>query len=305
MMVPPISPAAAVRRARTLAALRGMLDGEGFLEITTPVLLTVRPGGPDPAQRVRAAAMETDLDLRTSIELLLRTALPAAERVYDIGPAIRLEDSGKPARSAVEFTLLELYIAGVDYAALMAFAERLLRAAVPTLPEPRHVSVAAWFAAELGIDFGAAPEAEIRRELIAAGGGSEADRTHQLVNKVVGDRLEKTLEGFVFLTDYPTQTVCLARRRDDAPHLIERFEVFIDDLEIGHGFIDAMDADDVLTRMHHSGPEHTDRAFVDRLKAGHFPASGGFGLGLERLLAATDDAGPRDVRRFIHAYQHG
>ena len=298
----PISYGAARRRAHMLSTLRRTLDQADFIEITTPVLLKARPGGPESVQRIRVA--ELDLDLRTSIELHLRTALIAANQVYDIGPAIRLEDIKHPGRSAVEFTLLELYMANIEYQQLLDFSENLIRSAAPCLPKAQRISVADWFADEMNVSFERDGEKEYRQKLIDAGGGNESDRTYRLINEVIGARLERHLKGFVFLTNYPVETVCLARRCDGAPHIIERFEVFIDDLEIGHGFVDEMDADDLLDRMHRSGPEHTDSEFVTHLRTGSLPPSGGFGLGVERLLAATEESETRDLRRFIHAYQH-
>ncbi|MGJ5040667.1 amino acid--tRNA ligase-related protein [Bradyrhizobium sp. HKCCYLRH1062] len=298
-----ISSKAAVRRARALAALRRRLDDEGFIEITTPLLQVVRPFGPAPRHSFRVGDQE--FHLRQSIELLLRTALTATPRVYDIGSAIRFEDAGRGPKSVVEFTLMELYAQNLEYDPLMTLAEQLIRATVNVpLPERRLVNVTQWFH-EAGIDFSEDSVATCRRKMLTLLGVKEDDRPFwQLINSCIETFVEPKLEGFTFLHDYPLQTVCLARRSPARRHVIERFEVFINGTEVGHGFVDETNPNDVLARMEENGPEFVDRAFIDRLSSGEFPSSGGFGIGIERLLAMTDDS-HSDVRQFLHEYQHG
>lgn len=296
-----ISPSAAKKRAALLSALRHALEERGFIEVTTPILLKVAPGGP-----VALHPFEFDgraYDLRTSIELLLRTALKAAPRVYDIGPAIRLEDKSKGARSAAEFTLMECFAADLDYEGLVQLSEELLMSVKPNLPPPERLSVVDWFAKEWSINFDSHDQSGVRKALVKISGSSD-DKAPlwQLIDQVISAYLEPSLKGFVFLTEYPIETICLANRDPQAQHVAQRFEVYLNSVEIGHGFVDSSDPDDVQERMQQNGEQFVDSDFVEQLRSGQLPASAGFGLGIERLLAADDT--DLDVRQYLHEYQH-
>jgi lysyl-tRNA synthetase class 2 len=298
-----ISADAASRRSTLLSATRSALAKRGFVEVTTPVLLRHRNTGPAPMQPFQYAGVT--YDLRTSIELLLRDALIEIPKVYDIGPAIRFEDCGRAPRSAIEFTLMECFTRSITYDDLTNLAEQLLHEVVPTLPaKARRINVAEWFAESMGIDLASMRASEIRA--ILAKTETEVDDGRplwQLMNKSIEKGLESGLDGYVLLTDYPAQTICLANRRADAPHVVERFEIFINGLEVGHGFVDALDPEDVLARMVENGNQFVDQLLVDRLTRGEMPPSGGFGIGIERLLMSTDTP-ISDVRNYMHGYQH-
>lgn len=296
----PISSVAARKRAALLSALRRALEERGFIEVTTPVLLKVSPKGPAANHPFEFDGQT--YDLRTSIELLLRTALVAAPRVYDIGSAIRLEDKAKGVRSAAEFTLMECFATDLKYEGLIHLTEELLVAVKPDLPSPRRVSVATWFATEWGIGFDSDIEKDIRMRLAEISGGEDNAPLWQLIDQAIARHLEPALNGYVFLTDYPIETICLANRHPDAEHIAQRFEVFLNGVEVGHGFVDSSDPDDVLERMKQNGERFLDRSFVERLRSGRLPASAGLGLGIERLLAAED--APLDVQQYLHEYQH-
>jgi lysyl-tRNA synthetase class 2 len=304
MTPPAIATDTILRRGRALTSLRGQLADRGFIEVTTPVLLAVRADGSTPRHPFKIGDQE--FELRHSIELLLRTALVAAPRVYDIGPAVRFEDRGKAPRSAVEFTLMELYAADLDYSQLMTLAENLIRATAMTpLPPTTKINVAEWFGADLNVHFAGHDEADIRERIAKVLGPISPNAPLWVsINSCIERFLEPQLTGFSFLYDYPMQTVCLARRSPTAPSVIERFETFIDGVEVGHGFVDATDPLDVLCRMKQSGPEFVDMPFIARLEAAELPPSSGFGIGVERLLAATDGR-DKDVCSFLHEYQHG
>ena len=299
-MTMPISSVAAKKRAALLSALRRALEERGFIEVTTPILLKVSPNGPAAPHPFEFDGQT--YDLRTSIELLLRTALTAAPRVYDIGAAIRLEDKTKGARSAVEFTLMECFATDLSYEGLIHLTEELLVAVKPDLPTPQRVNVVTWFAEKWGISFGSGTEKDIRMRLTEVSGGDDKAPLWQLIDLVISKHLEPTLTGYVFLTDYPIETICLANRHPEAKHIAQRFEVFLNGVEVGHGFVDSSDPDDVLERMRQNGERFIDHSFVERLRSGQLPASAGLGLGIERLLAA-DDA-QLDVRLYLHEYQH-
>lgn len=296
-----ISHSAAIKRAALLSRLRRALDERDFIEITTPVLLSVTPRGPAARQPFEHDGHK--YDLRTSIELLLRTALRSVPRAYDIGAAIRLEDRCKGARSAAEFTLMECFAADLDYEGLIRLAEDLIAAVKPGLPAPERVSVVDWFVTERGIQFSAHDHAAVRAALVKMSGCGNGDAPlWQLIDSVISAQLEPALEGYVFLTDYPIETICLANRHPQAVHVAQRFEVFLSGVEVGHGFVDSSDPDDVLERMQQNGSQFVDSVFVDHLRSGALPASAGFGMGIERLLAADDL--DLDVHKYLHEYQH-
>lgn len=296
-------PSTALRkRACLLKELRHALDKRGFIEVTTPVTLKVAQGVPKPSHPFLFDGEE--YDLRTSIELLLRTALRLEQRVYDIGPAIRLQDRKKGARSAAEFTLMECFAADLDYEGLIRLAEDLILEIKPTLSKPKRISVIDWFAREQGINFGCGDASGVRKSLLSKVGTADTQQpSWVLIDKIISEHLEPVLKGFVFLTEYPIETICLANRVPGAPHIAQRFEVFLNGHEIGHGFVDSLDPEDVLNRMKENGEQFLDLSFVEKMRSGMLPSdSAGFGLGIERLLACEDD--PMDVQQYLHEYQH-
>lgn len=289
------------KRADLLRRLRYALDQRGFVEVTTPVMLKVAPGGLAPSHPFEFDGGK--YDLRTSIELLLRTALRSEPRVYDIGPAIRLLDRTKGSRSAAEFSLMECFAADLDYEGLIGLAEELVLEVKPSLPNPTRVSVVDWFANQWGIDFDSGDSAGIRKSLLRVVAAADAQQPlWGLIDQVISAHLEPTLKGFVFLTEYPIETICLANRDPAAPHVAQRFEVYLNAIEIGHGFVDSADHEDVLKRMMENGQEFVDSDFVAHMKSGVLPASAGFGLGIERVLACEDNQ--LDVHQYLHEYQH-
>lgn len=301
-MPAPITSTALRKRAALLRGLRQALDARGFIEVTTPVMLKVAPGGPEASHPFDFDGGR--YDLRTSIELLLRTALRAEPRVYDIGPAIRLEDRIKGSRSAAEFTLMECFAANLNYDGLLQLAEDLILEVKPALPPAIRISVVDWFAREWGIDFEASDPQGVRKALCRIGETTDtAQPLYVLIDHVISRHLEPALRGFVFLTEYPIETICLANRDPNAPHIAQRFEVYLNSIEIGHAFVDSADPEDVLKRMMENGKEFVDSDFVEQLRSGSLPAaSAGFGLGIERLLACDDPQ--MDVQQYLHEYQH-
>jgi lysyl-tRNA synthetase class 2 len=300
-MAPHISLSATTKRASLLSALRRAMEQRGFLEVTTPVLLKVAPSGPRAVHPFQFNGHT--YDLRTSIELLLRTALKAAPRVYDIGQAIRLEDKSKGVRSAAEFTLIECFAADLDYAGLIKLSEELLREVKPHLPPPELVSVVDWFAKKWSINFDSKDKSGVHKALVKILDSSD-DKAPlwQLIDQVISEHLEPSLKGFLFLIEYPIETICLANRDPQAEHVAQRFEAYLNGVEVGHGFVDSSDPDDVLERMKQNGEQFVDIDFVEQLRAGQLPASAGFGLGIERLLAADDT--DLNVHQYLHEYQH-
>jgi lysyl-tRNA synthetase, class II len=300
-MATAITSTALRKRADLLRRLRHALDARGFIEVTTPVMLKVASGGPAASHPFEYEGGR--YDLRTSIELLLRTALQSESRVYDIGSAIRLQDRINGSRSAAEFTLMECFAAHLDYDGLLHLAVDLIMEVKPSLPKPTRISVVDWFAEEFSINFDSGDSEGVRKSLLRMVGAVDVQQPlFKLINDAVSTHLEPKLKGFVILTGYPIETICLANRDPGALYVAQRFEVFFNGIEIGHGFVDSADPEDVLKRMTENGAEYVDSDFVAQMRSGALPASAGFGLGIERLLACDDDT--LDVHQYLHEYQH-
>ena len=283
--------------------LRAFLHERGFVEIHSPILLRPLPG----TEGVRVDISGEDYELRPCMELKLRSALASGLRaVFELGPCFRPLDPPS-SRSHPEFYMLELFERELEYAGLLELTRGLLSVVSgnPAL-EFEVIDVTDWLERELGIEVEPGGDS-IRSQLVGCGvvppGLADLPAFHA-INHVVEEHLEKgrgSRERPAVLHRYPACTVCLARRETQRPAVIERFEVFIEGLEVAHGFVDEMNPEDVLARMKDNGPECTDEAFVDLLRSGGLPPSAGVGFGIERLLVAFNKA--PSVPDLIHENQ--
>lgn len=283
--------------------LRAFMHERGFVEIHTPILLRPLPD----TNGVRMDIKGEDYELRRCMELKLRSALANGLRaVFELGPCFRPVDAPS-SRSHPEFYMLELFERELDYAGLMELTRDLLSVVSgnPAL-EFELIDVTEWLERVLGIEVEPGGDA-IRSQLVGRGFAPPELATlpaFYAIDHVVEEHLEKGCGSQgrpAVLHRYPACTVCLARREAQQPAVIERFEVFVEGLEVAHGFVDEMNAEDVLARMKESGPEFTDEAFVDLLRSGGLPPSAGVGFGVERLLLAFNKA--PSVHDLIHENQ--
>ncbi|HVM69846.1 MAG TPA: lysine--tRNA ligase, partial [Gaiellaceae bacterium] len=307
-------------RSRAVAAIRRYLDGEGFVEVETPVLQP-RYGGAFATPFVtRYEALDADVYLRIATELYLkRLIVGGLERVYEIGKDFRNE--GLSYKHSPEFTMLEWYEAYADYRDTMVRMETLVETvALETLGTTRvafrgeEVDLRApWrrlrlpdALAEHGLWL--RDEAELRAALDARGVDTSHDKTWaQLADHALSSFVEPSLVQPTILHDYPIELSPFARATDEDPTLVERFEYFVGGMELGNAFTEINDAEEQRERFDlqaaeaQAGAGETepgDPDYVEALSYG-MPPTGGLGLGIDRLvMVLTGRETIRDVVLF-------
>ncbi len=271
-------------RASALSAIRRFLEGRGYLEVPTPVLV---PSGAfeEHLHVVRAA----DGALRTSPEFALKRALAAGlGRIYEIGPCLRDRESG-PWHGR-EFTMLEWYRVGAEPDDVMDEVEALV-AAVATamgLPPPgpwKRLTLREAFLAHAGIDLAETDAAGLSK-------GRDADWDDAFIRAFVED-VEPHLSGPTFLLDWPVGQAALSRVHDGPWPVARRFEAFLGRVELANAFFELNDPTALLQRAASSAatraaagdaPHPVDRDLVRATAA--LPRTTGIALGVDRLVAA-------------------
>jgi lysyl-tRNA synthetase class 2 len=310
-----------VARSRIVAGLRRYMDQHGFLEVETPVLQDIPGGGLAKPFRTHHNALDMDLYLRIALELhLKRLIVGGIEKVYEIGRVFRNE--GLSPRHNPEFTMFESYEAYADYEDVMRFTEELITAAIHhaglpltltyqgepldfTPPYPRR-RMADLVREATGVDV--LTEPDLHTAATAAGVTVEAEMPWGIiVNELYEKKVEGTLRRPTFVIDYPLDVSPLARKREDDPRFVERFELVVMGRELCNAFTELTDPLDQRARFESqvaaasSGADEThpmDEDFVAALEAG-MPPTGGFGMGVDRLvMLVTDQASIRDVLFF-------
>ena len=292
-----------VDRAKIIAATRSFLDGEGFIEVETPVLQPLYGGALARPFTTHHNELDRTLYLRIATELYLKRLLVGGlERVYELGKDFRNE--GVSAKHNPEFTMVEFYEAYADYDDVAVRLEGLARATAAAIgyggeldfaSEWRRVSFVEAIAEASGIDISRVREAgelaaeiERRRLPIRTAGASWAQMADDLLSKYV----EPSLVQPTFVRDYPVELSPFAREHRTLPGLVERWEAFAGGIEIANAFSELNDADaqrerfEAQRRAAQGGDEQTqpyDELFVQALEQGMPPAAG-VGLGIDRLV---------------------
>jgi lysyl-tRNA synthetase class 2 len=303
----------AVARSRIVTAVRSALDGEGFLEVETPVLQPLYGGGAARPFTTHYNEYDRTYYLRIATELYLkRLIIGGLERVYELGKDFRNE--GVSFKRSPEFTMVEWYEAYGDYQTAMAITERLTAAAAAaagsaldmTPPWPRRTLREA-ITAEAGID----PMADRDLERLLAhmrddGVDVAADHTWaQAVDHLLSHYVEPRITTPVFLTDYPVELSPFAKRSPREPQLTERFEAFCAGMEFANGFSELNDPADQRERFlaarldAAAGDEEAvpmDEDFLTALEYG-MPPTAGCGIGIDRLAMVL--TGTRSIREVI------
>ncbi|HEY1479326.1 MAG TPA: lysine--tRNA ligase [Gaiellales bacterium] len=312
-------------RARAITALRRELDGAGFVEVETPTLQPLYGGANARPFTTHHNELDRDLYLRIATELYLkRLIVGGLERVYEIGKNFRNE--GVSFKHNPEFTLLEWYEAYADAGDAMTRTESLVAAAavaangstrvmrdgveIDLAPPWPRIPLMRAIQERTGIDALAVRDPdELRRLAIAAGAAAAGgDKTWpQLVDRLLSHFVEPQITSPVFLVDYPVELSPLARRREDDPTMVERFEAFAMGMEIANGFSELNDPADQLSRFEEQvrnraagddDAQPLDEDYVEALRYG-MPPTGGVGLGIDRLvMLLADRASIRDVILF-------
>lgn len=314
-------------RSRCIRYIRDYLDGQGFMEVETPMLQVI-PGGATARPFVtHHNALDIDMYLRIAPELYLkRLVVGGFERVYEINRNFRNE--GVSTRHNPEFTMLEFYQAYADYRDLMDHTEAMLRGMCESVMGTTTISYQ-------GSEYDFAKP--FRRlsvfdsilhynpELTAAD-ISDLESARKVAEKlniplkdsyglgkvqieIFEATVEEKLDQPTFITDYPTEVSPLARRRDDNPFVTERFEFFVGGREVANGFSELNDAEDQAERFKAQVAEkdagddeamHYDADYIRALEYG-LPPTAGEGIGIDRLVMLFADASTiRDVLLFPH-----
>ena len=290
-----------VFRARTniIAGMRRLLDERRFLEVETPVLQEVPGGGHARPFLTHHNSLDRDLYLRIALELHLKRLLVGGfERVYEIGRVFRNE--GLSPRHNPEFTMLEFYQAYVDYDDVMRLVEDLIVASATAGGRPLKTSYQ-------GEDVDLTPPYQRARmaDLVLEHAGREA--AGQELNDLFEDHVQPKLRQPTFVTDYPIEISPLARRREDDPRFVERFELVILGREYANAFTELTDPIDQRERFEAQAAKRAagdveahpmDEDFLRAVEYG-LPPCGGCGMGIDRLvMLLTDQPSIRDVILF-------
>ncbi len=314
-----------VKRSQIIKTIRNCLDQRGFTEVETPVL-NVIPGGAAARPFItHHNTLDMDLYLRIAPELYLkRLIVGGMDKVYEIGRLFRNE--GMSTRHNPEFTSIELYEAYADYNNMMDIAENLIRTCAINccgsteieyqgekidFSKPfRRITMIDAVKEFTGIDFSAfscddktAKEHAKKLDIDI----KESDSWGDILNKVFEEKVEENLVQPTFICDYPVEVSPLTKRKKDAPHLVERFELFITRREIANAYSELNDPIDQRARFEHqmklrdAGDDEAnmiDEDFITSLEYG-MPPTGGLGMGIDRLvMLLTDSASIRDVILF-------
>ena len=313
-----------VKRSRILSSIRRYLDGQGFLEVETPMLVANAGGAAARPFETHFNALDEDFKLRISLELYLkRLIVGGLERVYEIGRVFRNE--GLDTRHNPEFTLMELYQAYTDYHGMMDLTENLYRHVAQEvlgttkivyngvemdLGKPfERITMVDAVKKYAGIDFDKIETTE-EAKAVAKEKGVAFEARHKK-----GDILSLFFEEFAeehliqptFVMDHPIEISPLTKKKPDNPDYVERFEFFMNGWEMANAYSELNDPIDQRERFKAQeellaqGDEEantTDEDFLNALEIG-MPPTGGIGFGIDRMcMLLTDSAAIRDVLLF-------
>jgi lysyl-tRNA synthetase class 2 len=287
-------------RTRVVTAIRGYLDGEGFLEVETPVLQPRYGGAFAHPFVTRSNELDADLYLRIATELYLkRLIVGGLERVYELGKDFRNESVSY--KHQPEFTMLEWYEAYADYRDTMARVEELLeRVALEALGTTRvsfrghEVDLKRPWRRVRFVDvleelqLWSRDPVELRAWLEERGVDTSADKDWaQLMDHAFGHFVEPALIEPTIVHDYPVELSPFARTTDDDPTLTERFEYFAAGMELGNAYTEINEAEEQQRRFEEQSEfvqgVRGDPDYVEALSYG-MPPTGGLGLGVDRLV---------------------
>lgn len=313
-----------VMRARAISGVRRFLDSRGFIEVETPALQPIYGGAAARPFVTHHNEQGRDLFLRIATELYLKRCIVGGlEKVYELGKDFRNE--GVSFKHNPEFTMLETYEAYADYEDVAAMLEEMVSAAaveatggmkvpwkggeIDLTPPWRRVRLTDALEETSGIDVLAHPDADSLRAAMRAAGLDAPDTApwSKLVDGILSQSLEPTLIQPTILLDYPLELSPFAKRREDDPRLVERFEAFCAGMEIANAFSELNDPDDQRERFamlqadRAAGDDEAqpaDEDFLTALEHG-MPPTGGLGLGIDRLvMLLTDRHSIREVILF-------
>ena len=313
-----------VKRSKIIKEIRNFLDGRGFMEVETPMLVSNAGGAAARPFETHYNALNEDVKLRISLELYLKRLIAGGlDKVYEFGRVFRNE--GVDTRHNPEFTLMELYQAYTDYYGMMELTENMFRylaekvcgSAVITyngveidLSKPfARLTMNDAIKKYAGIDFDEVKTDEEAKAL-AKEHHIEYEERHtkgDIINLFFEEYCEKELIQPTFIMDHPLAISPLTKKKPSDPTKVERFELFINTWEMCNAYSELNDPIDQRERFaaqdaaFAAGDEeanHTDEDFLNALEYG-MPPTGGIGYGIDRLvMLLTDSPAIRDVLLF-------
>ena len=313
-----------IKRSKILSSIRRYLDGQGFMEVETPMLVSNAGGAAARPFMTHFNALDEDFKLRISLELYLkRLIVGGMERVYEIGRVFRNE--GLDTRHNPEFTLMELYQAYTDYNGMMDLTENMYR---HVAQEVLGTTVITYNGVEMdlgkpftrltmvdavkkyaGVDWNEVTTLEDAQKL-AEEHHIEYEARHKkgdILNLFFEEFVEEHLIQPTFIMDHPVEISPLTKRKPENPDYVERFEFFMNGWEMANAYSELNDPIDQRERFKAQeellaqGDEEantTDEDFLNALEIG-MPPTGGIGFGIDRMcMLLTDSAAIRDVLLF-------
>ena len=313
-----------IKRSRIISAVRRYLDGQGFMEVETPMLVANAGGAAARPFETHFNALNEDLKLRISLELYLkRLIVGGLERVYEIGRVFRNE--GLDTRHNPEFTLMELYQAYTDYNGMMDLTENLYRYVAQEvlgttkivyngvemdLGKPfERITMLDAVKKYSGVDFN---EIHTLEEARAAADAhhveyEERHKKGDILNLFFEEFVEEHLIQPTFVMDHPIEISPLTKKKPENPDYVERFEFFMNGWEMANAYSELNDpidqrerfkAQEELLAQGDDEANTTDEDFMNALEIG-MPPTGGIGFGIDRMcMILTDSAAIRDVLLF-------
>ena len=313
-----------VKRSRIISTIRRYLDGQGFMEVETPMLVANAGGAAARPFETHFNALNEDLKLRISLELYLkRLIVGGLERVYEIGRVFRNE--GLDTRHNPEFTLMELYQAYTDYHGMMDLTENLYRFVAQEVLGTTHI-VYKGIEMDLGkpferltmvdavkkyanVDWNEVETLEQARAIAKEHNIAYEERHKKgdILNLFFEEYVEEHLLQPTFIMDHPIEISPLTKKKPENPEYVERFEFFMNGWEMANAYSELSDPIDQRERFKEqdaladAGDEeanHTDEDFLNALEIG-MPPTGGIGFGIDRMcMLLTGAEAIRDVLLF-------
>ena len=313
-----------IKRSKIIKEIRNFLDGRGFMEVETPMLVSNAGGAAARPFETHYNALNEDVKLRISLELYLkRLIVGGLERVYEIGRVFRNE--GVDTRHNPEFTLMELYQAYTDYEGMMELTESMFRylaekvcgsavisynGTVIDMAKPfERISMIDAVKKYAGVDF-AEVKTDEEAKALADEHHVEYEERHKkgdILNLFFDEFCEEKMIQPTFVTDHPIEISPLTKKNPEDPNYVERFELYVYGREMCNAYSELNDPINQRERFaaqeeaFAAGDEeanHTDEDFLNALEIG-MPPTGGIGYGIDRLvMLLTDAQAIRDVLLF-------
>ena len=313
-----------IKRSKIISSIRKYLDAQGFMEVETPMLVANAGGAAARPFETHFNALDADFKLRISLEFYLkRLIVGGLERVYEIGRVFRNE--GLDTRHNPEFTLMELYQAYTDYHGMMDLTENLYRHVAQEVLGTTKITYNG-----IEMDLGKPFERITMVDAVKKYSGVDFNEIHTLKEARAvakehhveyeerhkkGDILSLFFEEFAeehliqptFVMDHPIEISPLTKKKPENPEYTERFEFFMNGLEMANAYSELNDpidqrerflAQEELLAQGDEEANHTDEDFLNALEIG-MPPTGGIGFGIDRMcMLLTNSAAIRDVLLF-------